>query len=291
MGIGFYTTLGILETFGPRSVADAAKTVRKAASPSGIFKIAKSLASFDKKKLASSCNSPSFGQAGTHAATNHAQGRLKGLEANLRLALQQLSARFNVYLDNPGANTSHAWSKPDENGTQSRQVFENGKSWTEAFNPTTGHHTLATDFAHKNGLQQRDVFDCKSGQLWHESVNNGTGEHTSMTDWSRPDHNGVRTCMVYDHKTMQLNLHVFNPAGNTGQPQATDASKQAINNAYETLGLSTDATNEMAKKAYREMALKWHPDMNVKNPTEANEQMKKINIASDALATHKGWVF
>ncbi len=51
---------------------------------------------------------------------------------------------------------------------------------------------------------------------------------------------------------------------------------------YEVLGVSRDATLEEIKKAYRRLALKWHPDRN-KAP-EAEEKFKEINEAYEVLS-------
>ncbi len=50
---------------------------------------------------------------------------------------------------------------------------------------------------------------------------------------------------------------------------------------YQTLGISNDASIEQIKKAYRKLALQYHPDMNQMS-TAAHERMKDIN---DAYAT------
>jgi len=51
---------------------------------------------------------------------------------------------------------------------------------------------------------------------------------------------------------------------------------------YEILGVSRDASAEEIKKAYRRLALKWHPDRN-KDP-EAEERFKEINEAYEVLS-------
>ncbi len=51
---------------------------------------------------------------------------------------------------------------------------------------------------------------------------------------------------------------------------------------YEILGVSRDASLEEIKKAYRRLALKWHPDRN-KSP-EAEEKFKEINEAYEVLS-------
>ena len=52
---------------------------------------------------------------------------------------------------------------------------------------------------------------------------------------------------------------------------------------YETLGLTPDATPEEIKKAYRVLAMRWHPDKNLDN-TEAEEVFKNISQAYDTLS-------
>lgn len=51
---------------------------------------------------------------------------------------------------------------------------------------------------------------------------------------------------------------------------------------YETLGLKKDATQDEIKKAFRQLAKKWHPDVN-KNNKLAEEKFKEINEAFQVL--------
>ena len=56
-------------------------------------------------------------------------------------------------------------------------------------------------------------------------------------------------------------------------------------NPYEVLGVNENASPEEIKKAYRELAKKYHPDKYVNNPLAdlASEKLKEINEAYDMI--------
>lgn len=62
-----------------------------------------------------------------------------------------------------------------------------------------------------------------------------------------------------------------------------------MNDPYEVLGVSSSATDEEIKKAYRDLARKYHPDNYQNNPLAdlAQEKMKTINEAYDIITRNR----
>ena len=53
---------------------------------------------------------------------------------------------------------------------------------------------------------------------------------------------------------------------------------------YKIMGIARNATNIELKKAYRKLALKWHPDKNQDKKELASENFKKISEAYEILS-------
>lgn len=56
---------------------------------------------------------------------------------------------------------------------------------------------------------------------------------------------------------------------------------------YKILGVSNDATQADIKKAYRKLALKWHPDKNPERQAEATKKFRDISKAYEVLSDEK----
>lgn len=56
---------------------------------------------------------------------------------------------------------------------------------------------------------------------------------------------------------------------------------------YETLSVTREATDDELKKAYRTMALKWHPDKNPDSFEEATQRFKQIQAAYEVLSDQR----
>ena len=63
-----------------------------------------------------------------------------------------------------------------------------------------------------------------------------------------------------------------------------------MNDPYQTLGISESASDEEVKKAYRELARKYHPDNYHDNPLAdlAQEKMKEVNAAYEEICRRRG---
>jgi curved DNA-binding protein CbpA len=68
-----------------------------------------------------------------------------------------------------------------------------------------------------------------------------------------------------------------------GKSKICDKMQVETKNYYDTLQISKGATDVEIKKAYRKLAMKWHPDKNPDNSEEAIKKFQEIGEAYDVL--------
>lgn len=78
------------------------------------------------------------------------------------------------------------------------------------------------------------------------------------------------------------------------QRMSPDEAQQILNeeDPFVLLNLKVkfrNPTEKELKTAYRQQAMKWHPDKNLNNVDQATERMKKINAAYDYLLHKFGY--
>ena len=60
---------------------------------------------------------------------------------------------------------------------------------------------------------------------------------------------------------------------------------------YSVLKVGKNASDDDLKRAYRRMAMKWHPDKNPGNKKEAEANFKQISEAYEVLSSILSFVF
>ncbi|BFY97050.1 hypothetical protein BsWGS_00090 [Bradybaena similaris] len=65
------------------------------------------------------------------------------------------------------------------------------------------------------------------------------------------------------------------------------ATRKEVVSYYEILGIEKSATDQDIKKAYRRLALKWHPDKNPDSKEAAKRKFQEISEAYDVLSDKK----
>jgi DnaJ family protein B protein 4 len=58
---------------------------------------------------------------------------------------------------------------------------------------------------------------------------------------------------------------------------------------YKVLQVERGASDDELKKAYRKLAMKWHPDKNPSNKKEAEAKFKKISEAYEVRPLSLSW--
>lgn len=92
-------------------------------------------------------------------------------------------------------------------------------------------------------------------------------------------YNGFRTWEEYLEHV--FSHYGYDPTGRARSNRTRPTSTSSRAEAYAVLGISTSASKEEIRKAYRELARRWHPDV-CKEPN-ATEMMQQINAAYDLI--------
>ncbi|MFS8028745.1 putative DnaJ domain, Chaperone J-domain superfamily [Helianthus anomalus] len=69
-----------------------------------------------------------------------------------------------------------------------------------------------------------------------------------------------------------------------------ESNQGSTTSYYGILGVSVDSTNEQIKRAYRKLAMQWHPDKWVKNPSvlgKAKTKFQQIQEAYEVLSDQR----
>jgi DnaJ-class molecular chaperone len=72
-----------------------------------------------------------------------------------------------------------------------------------------------------------------------------------------------------------------------GMDEAVEIMGKQSETPFAILGIAKNASAEEIKKAYRKLAIKWHPDKNPDNKAEAEKMFIKIKAAYTILADAK----
>jgi len=74
------------------------------------------------------------------------------------------------------------------------------------------------------------------------------------------------------------------PESQRSSPRRASQSVIPTRTLYDVLGVSKEATDDDIKRAYRKLALRYHPDKNLDNDPAKTEMFKEINHANAVLS-------
>ena len=103
--------------------------------------------------------------------------------------------------------------------------------------------------------------------------------------------------ITYSDLTSMFTRHVHSRSGRTGagkngQEPPRARKQEYTKDPYKVLGLTSAATDEEVKKAYRKMAMRYHPDrvdsLGEEMKKNATEQFREISEAYETIKTARG---
>lgn len=91
----------------------------------------------------------------------------------------------------------------------------------------------------------------------------------------------------HNYRSGHQNSHQENYHHNNTGGEGRKGEPNGIEFCYSVLGISTNATDAEVKKAYRKLAMEYHPDRYANSSEEvrirANEKFRKVNEAYEAV--------
>lgn len=128
-----------------------------------------------------------------------------------------------------------------------------------------------------------------------------SGDRSQQSSYSNTNNNS------YSNQNNSSNQNSYNRSNNSGYNNSSNNSNNksnynsnnyrrssdiSVNDAYDILGVAGNASNAEIKKAYRVLAVKYHPDnaaaLGDEAVRQATESMKKINAAWEVLKEARG---
>lgn len=127
-----------------------------------------------------------------------------------------------------------------------------------------------------------------SSSSWSNSYNSGSSSNSYNNSSSSNSYNRGSSSNSYNNS----NSGYSNSGSNYNSNKSHSSSKMSTSEAYDILGVEGNASDAEIKKAYRVLAIKYHPDrvssLGDEAVRQATESMKQINEAWDVVKETRG---